>query len=85
MVKADPMDDQTPSATGAIWAYNPAAPHLAEGLVEQTGMPLALAMALAGRGITKENAASWLAPKIRDLMPDPSVYGQGRCAPDQGC
>ena len=67
------MNDQTPSATGAIWAYNPAAPHLAEGLVEQTGMPLALAMALAGRGITKENAASWLAPKIRDLMPDPSI------------
>ena len=36
-------------------------------------MPLALAIALAGRGITKDNAASWLAPKIRDLMPDPSI------------
>ena len=68
-----PASGQDLSATGADWQYNPPAPHLAEGLVEATGMPLALAIALAGRGITKDNAASWLAPKIRDLMPDPSI------------
>ena len=67
------MADQDRSATGAVWVHQPPSSHLAEGLVEATGIPLALAIALAGRGLTKENATSFLAPKIRDLMPDPSV------------
>ena len=68
------MPDQALSATGADWQYHPPAPHFAEGLVEATGMPLALAIALAQRGITKDSVESWLAPKIRDLMPDPSSF-----------
>lgn len=44
----------------------------ADGLVDETGMPLSLAMVLAGRGITKDMVDNWLDPKIRDLMPDPS-------------
>jgi len=44
------------------------------GIAEETGMPLALALVLAGRGITREDAQNWLDPKIRDLMPEPSVF-----------
>ena len=68
------MINQEQSATGALWKQEKIAPYLADGLVDLTGMPLALAIALAGRGITKEIAPSWLDPKIRDLMPDPSVF-----------
>ena len=61
------------SATGATWAFAASKGPLADGMVDQTGMPLALAMVLAGRGVTKDAVASWLDPKIRDLMPDPSI------------
>ena len=59
------------SATGAQWRSEEGEPRLAAGLMEATGMPQALANILAGRGITQEEVASWLEPKIRDLMPDP--------------
>ncbi len=62
------------SDTGAIWQYTAPPTHVVEGLVEETGMPLALAMALAGRGQTRDQITSWMAPKIRDLMPDPSIF-----------
>jgi single-stranded-DNA-specific exonuclease len=62
------------SASGALWETVPADPRIAMGIVEETGMPIALALVLAGRGITRENIRSWLDPKIRDLMPDPSEF-----------
>lgn len=46
---------------------------IADGLVDHTGMPLALAMVLAGRGITKDVVDTWLNPKIGALMQDPSI------------
>ncbi|MCE2517450.1 MAG: single-stranded-DNA-specific exonuclease RecJ [Alphaproteobacteria bacterium] len=36
-------------------------------------MPLALAMVLAGRGVTKQTVSAWLDPKISTLMQDPSI------------
>ena len=69
---ADP--ETTPrSLTGARWLEAPHDPRLAAGLVDATGMPQAVANMLAGRGITRQDVASWLDPKLRDLMPDPSV------------
>jgi len=62
------------SASGALWETVPADPRIAMGIVEETGMPIALALVLAGRGITRDDVGSWLDPKIRDLMPDPSVF-----------
>jgi len=62
------------SASGAVWESVPVDPRIAEGIVEATGMPIALALVLAGRGITREDVTAWLDPKIRDLMPDPSIF-----------
>ena len=48
-------------------------PRIAAGLVQETEMPQALANILAARGIDRGSVAVWLEPRIRDLMPDPSV------------
>lgn len=61
------------SLTGAHWLEAPHDARLAAGMVDATGMPQAVANMLAGRGITRQDVASWLDPKLRDLMPDPSV------------
>ena len=61
------------SLTGASWLETTHDARLAAGLIDATGMPQAVANMLAGRGITREDVASWLDPKLRDLMPDPSV------------
>ena len=60
------------SVTGAIWREaKPETAHV-EGLVSTSGMPLAVAIMAAGRGLKREDIAAWVDPKIRDLMPDPS-------------
>ena len=60
------------SVTGARWIRAENDARIASGLVQDVGMPQALANILASRGITREQVALWLDPKIRDLMPDPS-------------
>ncbi len=46
---------------------------LAEAIVQQHGLSDMLARVLAGRGVRVEDAARHLEPRLRDLMPDPSV------------
>ncbi|UWQ17069.1 single-stranded-DNA-specific exonuclease RecJ [Jannaschia sp. M317] len=59
------------SATGRRWVgLDPATERLAEA-IGQTGQPLPLARHLARRGVTPVGAAAFLAPKLRDLLPDP--------------
>lgn len=43
----------------------------AEGLAQQAALPLAVARVLAERGVPPEEAAGFLSPKLRDLLPDP--------------
>lgn len=45
----------------------------AEAMALQLGLGELLARVLAGRGVRQENAIATLAPKLRDLMPDPHV------------
>ncbi|WP_323802770.1 single-stranded-DNA-specific exonuclease RecJ [Sulfitobacter litoralis] len=42
-----------------------------EVLVQQTSLPLALCQVLARRGVSAEEAEAFLAPSLRDLLPDP--------------
>ena len=45
----------------------------AEGLAQQAALPLAVARVLAERGVPPEEAPGFLAPRLRDLLPDPLV------------
>lgn len=60
------------SLTGRRWIGPPAdLERLAEGLAQQAALPLPVARVLAERGVPPAEAAGFLAPKLRDLLPDP--------------
>lgn len=60
------------SLTGRRWLGPDADTlRLAEALVQRADLPPALAHILARRGVTPDAAASFLAPALRDLLPDP--------------
>lgn len=42
-----------------------------EALVQQTALPPAVCQVLAARGVAPEDAAAFLEPQLRDLLPDP--------------
>ncbi|WP_108483397.1 single-stranded-DNA-specific exonuclease RecJ [Oceaniglobus ichthyenteri] len=46
---------------------------LAEAMAQETGLPPALSAVLARRGIAPTDAAAFLAPALRDLLPDPMI------------
>ncbi len=60
------------SATGRRW-IGPGieADRLAEAMVQGTGLPLPLARVLVARGVAPADAARFLEPQLRDLLPDP--------------
>ena len=73
----------TRSATGRTWtSLDPAQERLAEAIA-QAGHPLPLARHLARRGIDAEAAAGFLAPRLRDLLPDPSALRDMDVAADR--
>ena len=63
------------SALGRPWRdrLDPAGLAQAEALAQVEGVPDTLARVLAGRGVTSSEALRHLEPKLRDLLPDPSV------------
>ena len=60
------------SVTGAIWREEKTDTARVEGLVSDAGMPIAAAILAANRGLSRDDITTWIDPKIRDLMPDPS-------------
>jgi single-stranded-DNA-specific exonuclease len=72
------MDDATGflgvthSLTGRRWlGPDPDTQRRAEALGQRAGLEPALSQVLARRGVTPEAAQAFLAPALRDLMPDP--------------
>jgi single-stranded-DNA-specific exonuclease len=60
------------SLTGRRWiGPEPATARLAEALTQRAGLEPALAQVLARRAVSPEEAQGFLAPALRDLMPDP--------------
>jgi len=60
------------SLTNRRWVGpDPAMDRLAAALRQQADLPPAVAQVLARRGVTPEGAAGYLAPSLRDLLPDP--------------
>lgn len=45
----------------------------ADGMAQQTGLPQALCLVLARLGVPSDAAEAYLAPTLRELMPDPST------------
>lgn len=65
----------THSALGRPWRDRLDAAGLgrAEALAQLEGIPDILARLLAGRGVEPVDAAGYLAPKLRDILPDPAT------------
>jgi len=61
------------SLTGRRWiGPPPAVERMGLAIAQRAGLPEIVARVLAGRGVAPEEAAAYLAPTLRDLMPDPS-------------
>lgn len=60
------------SATGRRWV-GPSGEEdrLAEAMAQDTGLPAPLCRILVRRGVNAQDAAAFLAPTLRDLLPDP--------------
>ncbi|WP_112321596.1 single-stranded-DNA-specific exonuclease RecJ [Oceanibium sediminis] len=71
---SDPFLGVTASLSGRRWV-GPSGETLrrAAGLAQATGLPEAVTLVLARANVTAEDADAYLDPKLRDLMPDPSV------------
>ena len=63
----------TRSALGRAWLdrCNPMAATIATAIAQGHGVPDVLARVLAGRGVAVHEVPGFLAPKLRDLLPDP--------------
>lgn len=63
----------TRSVLGRSWTErcDPARATIALAIAQTHGLPDVLARVLAGRGVGVHDAAGFLAPRLRDLMPDP--------------
>lgn len=62
------------SLTGRRWVGpDRGQDRLAEAMAQATRLPLPLCRILAGRGVLPEAAKTFLAPSLRDLLPDPMV------------
>lgn len=60
------------SLTGRRWiGPSPEEDRLAEAMAQVTRLPLALCHTLVKRGVTPADAPAYLAPALRDLLPDP--------------
>ncbi len=71
MIARSFLDVET-SLTGRRWVGPSADQQRAsEGLAQATHLPPAVCQILAQRGVAPENAAAYLAPALRDLMPNP--------------
>lgn len=62
------------SALGRLWRPRLAEERAALALAQRLGLPEIVARILAGRGIGEAEAPSFLAPRLRDALPDPMGF-----------
>ncbi len=70
---AEPVLGVVRSLTGRRWIWREAEPRVALGLAQRLDVPEIVGRLLAVRGIAAEDAAHFLAPTLRALLPDPSI------------
>ena len=73
MLEVPAFLDVEASVTGRRW-YGPSAEHdrMGQAIAQAAGLPEIVGRVLAQRGVPPAEAAAYLAPALRDLMPDPS-------------
>jgi single-stranded-DNA-specific exonuclease len=59
------------SLTGKRWEERLGDARLAMGLSQRLGLPEIVGRILAARGVAPEEVESFMAPRLRDLLPDP--------------
>jgi len=59
------------SLTGRRWLARPGDSRVAQALSQRLGLPELIGRVLAARGIGLDEAAAFLSPTLRDLLPDP--------------
>jgi single-stranded-DNA-specific exonuclease len=62
------------SLRGRQWRARLQDDRQALALAQRTGLPEPLARVLAGRGVSAEESETFLTPRLRDLLPDPSRF-----------
>ncbi len=62
------------SLGGRRWELRAPDDRLSLAIAQMAGVPEPIARVLAGRGVTPADAVQFLAPKLRDLLPDPSQF-----------
>jgi single-stranded-DNA-specific exonuclease len=62
------------SAGGRLWRQRPYDDRLGLAIAQREGVPELIGQLLAARGQTIESAATYLTPRLRDQMPDPSLF-----------
>ena len=60
------------SLSNRRWVERPGDSRLAAALSQRFGLPEVVGRVMASRGVDLDNAQSFLAPTLRDLLPDPS-------------
>ncbi|MCR6672894.1 single-stranded-DNA-specific exonuclease RecJ [Devosia ginsengisoli] len=70
-----PFLDVTRSVTGRAWIdrLDATTTRTATAIAQRSGISEILARIIAARGVSLDDAATWLEPTIRGLMPDPST------------
>jgi len=70
-----PVHGVTRSVSGRPWLerLDAASSMIASAIAQTHGVPDVVARVLAGRGVSVQAAPAFLAPRLRDLMPDPSA------------
>lgn len=70
-----PFLDIRHSVSGRFWSdrLDAVSRNAATAIAQSTGMPELVARVLAGRGVGIDEAAGFLAPSLRELMPDPAT------------
>jgi single-stranded-DNA-specific exonuclease len=63
----------TRSLTGRRWVWRAAEDRLGLGIAQRLGLPEILGRLLAARGVGADDAANFLEPTLRALLPDPST------------
>lgn len=71
------------SATGRRWRLRLDDDRAALAIAQTAQLPEPVARVLAGRGVTPEAAEAFMAPRVRDLLPDPSTLRDMDAAADR--